>query len=183
MHIEVDKNGYVRCILYGCHTDACIEYTGAVPTQPEKYKDIDDWADRAQINAYYLDDKGNLVYDASKVIEEEPISINYCAGESLTPYCWMDGKPIYRYAWSGETSVTNGQAELVTVSFKPETVISLAGAFSSSDGSWYNLTHAYHANSNWNVSAFLRSDGKLIFSVGPSLTGTKKVNIVIEYTK
>lgn len=183
MRLEFDAQGYVCCILYGCESGSCVEYTGTVPTQPEKYADIDDWANRAQTQAYYLNDQGNLTYDASKVVNEEESTIDYCSRETLTPYCWIDGKPIYRYVWSGETSVTNGQAELVAVPFKPETVISLAGAFSSSDGSWYNLTHAYHANANWNVSAFLRSDGKLIFSVGPSLTGTKKVNIVIEYTK
>ena len=66
MHLTFDEQGYVCCVLYGCHTSGCIEYTGLVPTQPEEYADIDDWADRARVQAYYLNDQGNLIYDAER---------------------------------------------------------------------------------------------------------------------
>lgn len=66
MRFEFDENGYVRCILYGCSTGSCCEYTGLVPNEPEEYADMDDWADRAQTQAYYLNDQGNLIYDADK---------------------------------------------------------------------------------------------------------------------
>lgn len=66
MRLEFDEQGYVRCVLYGCYTGHCSEYTGLVPTEPEAYEDIDDWADRAQTQAYKLDSNGNLIYDAAR---------------------------------------------------------------------------------------------------------------------
>lgn len=66
MRLEFDEQGYVCCILYGCSTGSCTEYAGLVPTEPEEYSDIDDWADRAKVQAYKLDTNGNLVYDAAK---------------------------------------------------------------------------------------------------------------------
>lgn len=66
MRFEFDKKGYVSCILYGCYTGNCVEYTGLVPNEPEQYADMDDWADRAQVQAYYLDKNGNLAYDAKR---------------------------------------------------------------------------------------------------------------------
>lgn len=66
MRFEFDSNGYVSCILYGCTTGNCTEYTGLVPAEPEEYADMDDWADRAQVQAYYLDSKGNLAYDVER---------------------------------------------------------------------------------------------------------------------
>lgn len=66
MRLKFDDAGYVCCILYGCMSDSCVEYTGLVPTEPEEYADMDDWADRAQTQAYYLNNQGNLTYDANK---------------------------------------------------------------------------------------------------------------------
>lgn len=66
MRLEFDEQGYVCCILYGCSTGTCTEYTGTVPNQPEAYADIDDWANRAQTQAYKLGSDGNLVYDAAR---------------------------------------------------------------------------------------------------------------------
>lgn len=83
MRLEFDEQGYVCCILYGCYTGTCSEYTGLVPTEPEAYEDIDDWANRAQTQAYKLDKNGNLIYDASRAAslpEEdaiEPLSSEY----------------------------------------------------------------------------------------------------------
>lgn len=66
MHFEFDSEGYVSCILYGCITGSCIEYNGLVPSEPEEYADMDDWADNAKVQAYYLNEKGNLTYDANR---------------------------------------------------------------------------------------------------------------------
>lgn len=79
MHLVFDENGYVCCILYGCMTDSCVEYSGLVPNEPEEYEDMDDWADRAQTQAYYLNDQGNLTYDADK-------AASLPAEDEITPY-------------------------------------------------------------------------------------------------
>lgn len=64
MRLAFDKDGYVSIILYGCTTTSCVEYTGLVPIEPEEYASMEDWADRAQTQAYYLDENGNLAYDS-----------------------------------------------------------------------------------------------------------------------
>lgn len=69
MRFEFDNNGYVSGIFCGCYSGHCIEYTGLVPSEPEEYADMDDWADRAQVQAYYLNEKGNLTYDANRAAE------------------------------------------------------------------------------------------------------------------
>ncbi len=66
MRIQYDANGYVILILYGCTSAASVEYTGLVPNQPIAYADMEDWAERAKIQAYKLDTQGNLVFDAEK---------------------------------------------------------------------------------------------------------------------
>ena len=89
MRFEFDDKGYVSCILYGCYTGNCMEYSGLVPNEPEQYADMDDWADRAQIQAYYLDHNGNLAYDAikaSKIPDPDCIEV--------TPYTSEQAKSL-----------------------------------------------------------------------------------------
>lgn len=66
MRFELDGYGYVITVLWGCHTGLCLEYTGEVPAG---YSSLKDWADHACINAYYLNDDGNLILDPAKESE------------------------------------------------------------------------------------------------------------------
>lgn len=63
MRYTLDNNGYIKTVAWGCMTGNCAEYTGAIPAG---YTSLPDWADRACINAYYLDSNGNLVLDAER---------------------------------------------------------------------------------------------------------------------
>lgn len=64
MRYTLDNNGYIKTVAWGCMTGNCAEYTGAVPSG---YSSLVDWADNACINAYYLDENGNLMLDAQKM--------------------------------------------------------------------------------------------------------------------
>lgn len=66
MRFELDGYGYVITVLWGCHTGLCLEYTGEVPAG---YTSLKDWADHACVNAYYLNDDGNLILDPAKESE------------------------------------------------------------------------------------------------------------------
>ena len=66
MRLEFDSSGYVCTVVFGCETGSCTEYTGIVPQEPEEYSSYADWADRAKVQAYYLDGNGNLAYDAER---------------------------------------------------------------------------------------------------------------------
>lgn len=79
MRLEFDEQGYVCCVLYGCESGSCTEYTGTVPTQPEEYESIDDWANRAKVQAYKLDASGNLTYDAGR-------AASLCPEDEVAPY-------------------------------------------------------------------------------------------------
>lgn len=81
MRLEFDKNGYVSCLFLGCFSEQSIVYTGLVPNEPEEYEDLYDWADRAIIQAYYLDDNGNLAYDLERAESLPPED-----AVVLTPY-------------------------------------------------------------------------------------------------
>lgn len=70
MRIELDNNGYIKTVLFGCHTGTCAEYAGAVP---DGYNSLVDWADNACINAYHLDSSGNLVLDKAREVELEAL--------------------------------------------------------------------------------------------------------------
>lgn len=86
IRFEFDNQGYVSCILYGCTTGSCVEYTGLVPNQPEEYADIDDWANRAQIQAYYLNELGNLTYDpirAEQIPDENYVEVKPYTAEQV----------------------------------------------------------------------------------------------------
>ena len=66
MRFELDSYGYVTTVLWGCNTGICLEYKGEVPYG---YISLKDWADNAWINAYYLDDNGNLILDPAREAE------------------------------------------------------------------------------------------------------------------
>jgi hypothetical protein len=68
MRYELDANGYVLAVFWGCCSGECQEYTGTVPIG---YNDLNEWSENALINAYYIDENGNLVLDASKLAELE----------------------------------------------------------------------------------------------------------------
>lgn len=76
MHIEIDNQGYVTYVLFGCITGSCFEYTGNVPAG---YSSYEDWANNAKVQAYYLNDYGNLVHDINKdlAIPEDNEGQNY----------------------------------------------------------------------------------------------------------
>lgn len=62
MRYTLDKDGYILDVFFNCYSGSggCKEYTGEVPAG---YSDIDDWVDNALINAYKIDEDGNLVLD------------------------------------------------------------------------------------------------------------------------
>lgn len=70
MRIELDANGYVLNIFWGCMTGECIEYKGKIPAG---YSSLYQWANEAEIKAYYLDINGNLVLDYARQLALEEL--------------------------------------------------------------------------------------------------------------
>ena len=69
MRYELDNDGYILNVFFGCHSGSCTEYTGEVP---EGYDTLPIWAENANIRAYKLVD-GNLVLDTVRNAELERI--------------------------------------------------------------------------------------------------------------
>lgn len=68
MRYRLDANGYVESVFWGCYSNGCAEYTGTVPYG---YTDLNDWSTNALINAYYIDEKGNLKLDSDRLADLE----------------------------------------------------------------------------------------------------------------
>lgn len=68
MRYELDANGYVKIVVWGCHTGNCAEYTGTVPSG---YSNLTEWSEKAIINAYYINEQGNLTLDSNRLAELE----------------------------------------------------------------------------------------------------------------
>lgn len=64
MRYKLDVDGYVLAVAFGCYLDGCTEYTGTVPIG---YNSLDDWATYSCVQAYYIDDNGNLALDQEKL--------------------------------------------------------------------------------------------------------------------
>lgn len=65
MRYELDNEGYVLNVYFGCISGSCIEYTGNIP---DGYDCLGTWAENANIRAYKLVD-GNLAFDAARDAE------------------------------------------------------------------------------------------------------------------
>ena len=63
MRYELDSNGYVTTVLWGCNTGKCAKYTGSIPVG---YNSLREWADNACINAYRITGSGNLLLDPAR---------------------------------------------------------------------------------------------------------------------
>lgn len=76
MRIELDVNGYVSGLFWGCMSGNCMEYAGKVPAG---YSSLYQWAEEAEIKAYYLDVNGDLTLDHSRQLALEEL---YAAQEA-----------------------------------------------------------------------------------------------------
>ena len=190
MRLEFDKQGYVCCILYGCESGSCVEYTGLVPTQPEEYKNIDDWAERAQTQVYKLDEEGNLTYDAERVAElaarPECVPNAYRKAETLVDKLWIDNKPIYRRIFTGEVNSVNTAVVLNEEETDKipnlDTVVDLRGMLKVSGKNehlpvFYSFTTA--SGNLMDIVVGVRSDGTVY--VNSYTTGS--VFVIVDYTK
>lgn len=82
MRYELDDEGYILHVFFGCFSGLCTEYTGEVP---EGYETLSLWAENANIRAYRIVE-GNLVLDVAKKAElerlyEKEAEENSCASK------------------------------------------------------------------------------------------------------
>ena len=65
MRYDLDDEGYILNVYFGCMSGTCTGYEGEVP---EDYETLVEWADNANIRAYKIVD-GNLAYDSARDAE------------------------------------------------------------------------------------------------------------------
>ena len=100
MRYELDANGYVLAVFWGCHSGNCAEYIGTIPYG---YTDLNDWSENALINAYYIEN-GNLVLDTERLTELE------AKIEQET----IDNEPLLRKDLYGTSDVLDTQYQNAT---------------------------------------------------------------------
>lgn len=62
MRYELDENGYICKVFFGCLSGTCTKYEGEVPAG---YTTLEEWVQNANIRAYKIVD-GNLTHDAER---------------------------------------------------------------------------------------------------------------------
>ena len=66
MRYKLNADGYIESVAFGCFLEGCNEYTGEVPIG---YSSLVDWSTYAYIQAYYIDENGNLMLDLDRLTE------------------------------------------------------------------------------------------------------------------
>ena len=69
MRYELDNDGYILKVFFGCYSGNCTLYEGNVP---EDYETLGEWADNANIRAYKIV-AGELTYDSVRDTELQAI--------------------------------------------------------------------------------------------------------------
>ena len=116
------------------------------------------------------------------IVNEYP-KITYSEGEQFTGDHWIDGKPIYRYTWTGTATHSNAQIVMFTLPEIPETVISIKGMFQRDDTTWLTIPNIYYGGVDWAVNARTDVNGEVLLGFGAKYSGTRNVILFVEYTK
>lgn len=79
MNYELDSEGYISKVFFGCTSGQCSEYTGAIPGE---YDSLGEWAESVNIQAYKVVDN-TLIYDFER---DKKISAEYAKNPSPGAY-------------------------------------------------------------------------------------------------
>lgn len=112
---------------------------------------------------------------------------NYASGEVATGGTWIDGKPIYRYIFTGTVAQsTTGTVTVGNVGHNIERLINYYGSFRDMREAYYRPLPVVNPgvdSSRIGVSITLYLNGDVRFSIGSYWTGAKEYIIIVEYTK
>lgn len=107
----------------------------------------------------------------------------YSTQEVNTGNTWIDGTAIYRVCIETSSSVVNNQEKVATLPNAIKVPISIRAFVQSSDGNtWRPVPAAYHGSMTWTVNLYINGTD-VYMAFGSSWTGTKKIILIIEYTK
>lgn len=170
MRYTLDNNGYIKTVAWGCMTGNCAEYTGEIPAG---YTSLPDWADRACINAYYLDENGNLMLDADR---QNYLQTNY--EKQAADYAPVLHKDLYATneiidAQYKKTSVT-GVVNIITNARSLTPMIKLTGL---SQG---KINIFAQSKNMLPLTAITETKGGISFAVGDgiAISGTATEDVV-----
>lgn len=107
----------------------------------------------------------------------------YSTQEVNTGNTWIDGSAIYRVCVETSSSVVNNQEKVATLPSTIKVPISIRAFVQSGDGiTWRPVPAAYHGSATWTVNLYING-ADVYMAFGSSWTGTKKIILIIEYTK
>lgn len=86
MRYELDNEGYIFKVFFGCASGECIGYEGEIPTN---YETLEDWHENANIRAYKIVN-GNLVYDENRDNELQYIYEKEKEENTFATHKWVD---------------------------------------------------------------------------------------------
>jgi hypothetical protein len=187
MYYILDDLGYIEEVsshYIERDNKTCFEYTGAIP---EGYETLDDWVLNANIRAYKLDGKGNLIFDADRDAalqaewEKKFAPYDYSTNEQIIGR-WVDGKPLYRKVKVITPSVYNTDIGGVGESNIDKVVSAKGMAYRPSSGYYNTIPCTY---TNWEIYLYdiTAHYGRLLFSTNQWNAGVGECILIFEYTK
>lgn len=95
---------------------------------------------------------------------------------------WTDGKPIYRTVFT-ESKSGSGNIKIGTLPRKPDTLIYAGGSYLNASGDQWR-TIPFYNGANYFTSVYLTgTDNKDVYvSFGSSMSDTKSIKLIVEYT-
>ena len=90
MRYELNDDGYISKIFFGCQSGSCTEYTGSIPTG---YTSLEEWeeSEEDKLGAWKIVD-GNLVYDANKYKELQSLWEVETDENTTATHGWVNNK-------------------------------------------------------------------------------------------
>lgn len=87
MRYELDVDGFIYKVFFGCGSGYCTAYTGSVPSG---YSSLEQWADTANIRAYYLVN-GNLTFSEARDYELKYLWSVEEENSKISNYIYQEG--------------------------------------------------------------------------------------------
>lgn len=110
-------------------------------------------------------------------------SITYIEGEVATGDTWFDGKPIYRFVWRGEVTVSAENTDLFSLDDAMDTLLHINGSLDSGTR-LYPILYVNTDPGKYMFGFLIGTNAKNVqLKAGTSQRGTYTIVVIMEYTK
>lgn len=172
----------VSCTHFECKNKTCMEYTGTIP---DGYDSLAEWAENANIRAYYILD-GNLVYSAAKDAELQAEwaktgNYNEYSTDEKIIGTWIDGTPLYRKVIS-LGALPNTTTTTIATGISNATVVKIIG-YAKTGAVVIPLPYIDTGGAANGIMFIVRDNGATLYVTAGTNRSAWTGYVTLEYTK